>query len=76
MRALEPVRYVSESQYNFISIGILYEKGFRIQVQQGVITVSQGDRVILEGEKCEDLYKLKERSLEGSSSRDEASRRL
>ena len=26
----------------------------------GIITVSQGDRVILKGKKCEELYKLKE----------------
>jgi len=57
---------------------VLDEEGCRIQVQQGVVTVSQGDRVILEGEKCGGLYKLKEGnsirggvsriSLEGSSS--------
>jgi len=32
-------------------------------VQQGVVTVSQGDRVILKGEKCGGLYKLKEGNL-------------
>ena len=52
---------------------------------QGVVTVSQGDRVILKGEKCGALYKLKEGnsvrgggsgiSLERSSSRDGASRK-
>ena len=30
------------------------------QEQKGVITVSQGDRLILKGERCEGLYKLKE----------------
>ena len=55
------------------------------QVQQGVVTVSKGDRVILKGEKCEGLYKLKERnsirggvsriSLEESSSQDGALRK-
>jgi len=54
-------------------------------VQQGVIAVSQGDRIILEGEKYGGLYKLKEEnsvrgrvsgiSLEGSSSRSGASRK-
>jgi len=49
------------------------------------LTVSQGDRVILDGEKCGGLYKLKERnsvqcgvlgiSLEGSSSRGGASKK-
>jgi len=78
VRAMEAVQYVSEAQYNLISIRVLDEKGCRIQVQQGVITVSQKDRVILEGEKCGGLYKLKEGnsvqdvilriSLEGSSS--------
>ena len=50
VRALEAVRYVPEVWYNLISIRVLGEEGCRIQVQQGVITVSQGDRVILEGE--------------------------
>ena len=54
-------------------------------MQQGIVTVSQGDRVILKGEKCGGLYKLKEVnsvrdgvsriSLEGSSSRGGASRK-
>jgi len=54
-------------------------------VQQGVVIVSQGDMIILEGEKCGGLYKLKEEnsvrggvsgiSLEESSSRGEASRK-
>jgi len=54
-------------------------------VQQGVVTVSQGDRVFLEEEKCEGLYKLKEEnsvwggvwgiSFEGSSSRGGVSRK-
>ena len=52
---------------------------------QGVVTVSQGDRLILEGEKCGGLYKLKEGNsvqggvsrinLEGSSLRGGASRK-
>jgi len=52
MRALEAIRYIPEAWYNLISIGELDSKGCRIQVQQGVITVSQGDMIILKGEKC------------------------
>jgi len=48
--------------YNLISIRVLDEEECRIQMQQGIITVSQEDRVILEGEKCRGLYKLKERT--------------
>ena len=54
-------------------------------MQQGIVTVSQGDRVILKGEKCKWLYKLKEEnsfqggisgiSLEGSLSRGGASKK-
>jgi len=44
MRALEMIRYVLEARYNLISIEVLDEEGCRIQVQQGVITVNQGDR--------------------------------
>ena len=55
-------------------------------MQQGIVTVSQEDRVILEGEKCEGLYKLKEGnsvrggvsriSLEWSSSQGGASKKI
>ena len=86
MHALEAARYVLEVRYNQISIGVLYEERCQIQVQQGIITVSQGDRVILKGKKCEELYKLKEEnsvrseilgiSLKGSSSRGGASRKF
>ena len=57
---MEAVRYVPEVRYNLISKCVLDEKGYKIQVQQGVVTVSQGDRVILKGEKCRGIYKLKE----------------
>ena len=60
MRVLEAVRYVPKVRYNLISIRVLDEEGCWIQVQQGVVTVSQGDKVFLEEEKCEGLYKLKE----------------
>ena len=42
--ALEAVYYVIEARYNLISIRVLDEVGCRIQVQQDIITVSQGDR--------------------------------
>jgi len=48
----------SSNRYNLISIRVLDEEGYRIQVQQGVVTVNQGDVVILEREKCGGLYKL------------------
>ena len=83
--ALEVVQYVPEARYNLISIRVLDEEGFQIQVQQDIVTVSQGDRVILKGEKCGALCKLKEGnlvrggvsriSLEESSSRGGASRK-
>ena len=86
VRALEAVRYVPEARYNLISIRVLGEEGCQIQVQQDVIKISQGDRVILKREKCGVLYKLKEgnsvlgeisrKSLEGSSSRGGASRKI
>ena len=54
-------------------------------MQQGIITVSQGGRIILEGEKCGGINKLKEGNsvqggvsrinLEGSSSRGGSSRK-
>ena len=85
VRALKEVRYVSEVRYNLISIRMLDEEGRMLQVQQGVVTVSQGDMIILKGEKCGGLYKLKEEnsvrgevsyiSLEESSSRGGASRK-
>jgi len=85
VHALEAVQYVPEARYNLISIRVLDKEGCRIQVQQGVVTVNQEDRIILKGEKCGRLYKLKEEnsvrggvsrtSLEESSSRGEASRK-
>ena len=51
VRALEVIRYVPEAWYNLISVEVLDEKECRIQVQQDVIMVSQGNKVILKGEK-------------------------
>ena len=60
VHALEAVWYVPEARYNLIAIKVLDEEGYQIQVQQGIVTVSKGDRIILEGKKCRGLYKLKE----------------
>ena len=60
VRALEAVQYVLEARYNLISIRVLDEKGYQIQVQQDAVTVSQGDMVILKEEKYGGIYKLKE----------------
>jgi len=59
------------------------EKGCRIKVHQGIVTVSQGDRIILKEERCGGLYNLKDENsvqggvlrikLEGSSSQGGAS---
>ena len=64
---------------------MLNKEGCQIQLLQGIVTVSQGDKVIMKGEKCERQYKLKEEnsvqggvlriSFEGSSSRGGASRK-
>ena len=58
VHALEVIQYVLEACYNLISIWVLDKEGCQIQVQQGGVTVNQGDRVILEGEKCEGLYQF------------------
>ena len=52
VHALETARYIPEAQYNLISIRVLDSEGCRIQVQHGVITVSQGHKIILKREKC------------------------
>jgi len=44
MRALKAVQYISKTQCYLISIRVLNEKGGRIQVQQGVVIVSQGEK--------------------------------
>ena len=51
---------IPEARYNLISIKVLAEEGCQIQRQQHVVTVSQGDKIILKGEKYGRLYKLKE----------------
>jgi len=77
VRVLEAVQYVSEARYNLISIELLDEEGCQIQVQHSVVTVSQRDRVVLEEEKCESLYKLnKENSVRGGVSEDNFGREL
>ena len=77
VRALEAVQYILETRYNLISIRVLDEKGCRIQMQQSVVTVSQGDMIILKGEKCEGLYKLKKNKLNSKwSFRDKLRREL
>ena len=70
MRSLKAVLYVPEAQYNLISIRVLDEEECQIQVQQGVLTVSQGDRVILEGKKYGELYKLKEEKVQAHQRRE------
>ena len=62
MRALEAVQYVPVARYNLIFIWILDSDGCQIQVQHRVVTVSQVDKVILKGEKCGEIYKLKEKT--------------
>ena len=62
VHTLKAIRYVLEARYNLISIRVLGEEECQIQVQEDVITVSQEDRVILKGEKCRRLYKLKEKT--------------
>ena len=48
---------------------MLDKKGCQIQVKQDVITVSQGDRIILKEEKCGGIYKLKgKNSIQGGVS--------
>ena len=41
VRALEAVQYVLETHYNLISIRVLDEEGYQIQVQQGIITLAK-----------------------------------
>ena len=44
MYALEAIKYVPKVRYNLIYIGVLDEEGCRIQMQQDVITINQGDK--------------------------------
>jgi len=43
MRTLEAVRYVPEARHILIFIRVLGEEGCQIQMQQDVVTVSQGE---------------------------------
>jgi len=60
VHALKAVWYVSEVWYNLIFIGVLDKEGCLIQMQQGIAKISYRDMVILKGEKCGGVYKLKE----------------
>ena len=84
---LEHLNFFNKVISEFLTVNVkIDEERYRIQVQQGVVTVSLEDRIILEGEKCGGLYKMKEEnsirggvsmiSLEGSSSRVELQGRL
>jgi len=55
VHALEAVRYVPESRYYLIFIGVLDSEGCRIQMQHGVVTINQRDKVILKRENCGEI---------------------
>jgi len=60
VHALNAVEYISKARNNLISIRVLDLERCQIQVQHEIVTVNQGDKVIVKGEKCEKIYKLKE----------------
>ena len=55
-KTLTNVRYVTKMKRNLISLGTLEAMGFNFSVDNGVLKVSQGNRVVLKAERINNLY--------------------
>lgn len=59
-RTLTEVKCVSELKRNLILLGNLESKGYRFKATCGVLSVTKGPMVVIEGERVKNLYWLKE----------------
>ena len=60
MRELEDVRYVSQLNKNLILIGALEAQGLRETLGEGVLKISSGSLIVLNGIRCNNLYYVKD----------------
>ena len=59
VRELREVRYVSQLKKNLISIGSLEALGLEISVRDGLLKITRGSMVVLNGIRRNNLYYLK-----------------
>jgi hypothetical protein len=57
-RELMDVRYVPELKSNLISLGVLDSCGYKYIDQDGALTVSKGNLVVMKATKVDNLYKM------------------
>jgi hypothetical protein len=58
VRELMDVRYVPELKSNLISLGVLDSCGYKYTGQDGALTVSKGNLVVMKATKVDNLYKM------------------
>jgi hypothetical protein len=65
-KILTNVRYVPRMRRNLISLGTLEAMGYKYAVDNGVLKVTQGNRVILKGNRINNLYYLQGSTVTGT----------
>ena len=65
IRCITNVRYIPELKRNLISLGTLESQGYTFKYENGVLVVSKGSKVILEGDRHNGLYFLNATTLVG-----------
>jgi hypothetical protein len=66
MRTLKNVRHIPNLKKNLISLGTLDSIGYKYSGEGGVIRVSKGSLVMMQGNKVDDLYFLQGSTVTGS----------
>lgn len=66
-KTLTNVRYVPKMKRNLISLGTLEAMGFKFSADNGVLKVSQGNRVVLKAERFNNLYYLQGSTITGTA---------
>jgi hypothetical protein len=66
-KTLTNVRYVPKMKRNLISLGTLEVMGFKFSADNGVLKVSQGNRVVLKAERFNNLYYLQGSTVTGTA---------
>jgi hypothetical protein len=66
-KTLTNVRYVPKMKRSLISLGTLEAMGFKFSADNGVLKVSQGNRVVLKVERINNLYYLQGSTITGTA---------
>ena len=65
IRMLTNVRHIPDMKRNLISLGMMDSKGYRWVVNDGVLQVMAGTKVILKGNRQKNLYVLEGNTIHG-----------